>query len=57
MKRGMKLRCRRLKAELALLEIAMEVGLLKPEDTDFNIKYSEIVDAVKKQVRKGAKKQ
>ena len=31
-----------------LFEIAMEVGLLKPEDTDSNIKYSEIVDAVKK---------
>ena len=57
MKRGMKLKCRRLKAELALIEIAMEVGLLKPDDTDFNIKYSEIVDAVKKQVKKGTKKQ
>ena len=33
-------RCRRLKAELALFKIAMEVGLLKPEDTDSNIKYS-----------------
>ena len=33
-------KCRRLKAELAMFEIAMEVELLKPEDTDFNIKYS-----------------
>ena len=40
-----------------LFEIAMEVGLLKPEDTDSNIKYSEIVDAVKKKlVNEGTKR-